>query len=390
MSCCRFEDRLRGVALALHGPQGRIAANQPDQLNEAFARIEQARRAGAWIALLLDYELGEWLEPALADAIRAVRPPGDSGTPASTSASTTPAVPAARLTALIFDRASHETPWTSAPTRVARAEPNVTRDDYLRRVDQIRRWIAAGEVYQVNTTFGLDVATEGSPADLYRHIASANPVAHAAYIEDQGRTVLSFSPELFLERTGSTLVTRPMKGTAPRSADPAEDQALSEQLLHSAKDRAENLMIVDLLRNDMGRIAVPGSVRAQPLFTLERYPTVWTMTSTVQATLAEDVGLAQILRALFPCGSVTGAPKIAAMRKILDTEPLPRGLYCGSIGWLAPNGDFSLNVAIRTLVIDDHGRGIYGIGGGIVYDSDPAREWDEAHWKARLLTQIVS
>ncbi|MCC7225353.1 MAG: aminodeoxychorismate synthase component I [Burkholderiaceae bacterium] len=390
MNCCRFEDRLKGVALALHGPQGRIAANHPDQLPEAFARIEQARRSGAWIALLLDYELGEWLEPALADAALAIRPPAGSGTSVSASAGTPPADPAPRLTALIFDRASHEAPWSSAPARIARAVANVTRDDYLLRVDQIRRWIAAGEVYQVNTTFGLDVTTEGSPADLYRHIASANPVAHAAYIEDEGRTVLSFSPELFLERTGSTLVTRPMKGTAPRSADPARDRALGEQLLHSVKDRAENLMIVDLLRNDMGRIAAPGSVRAHPLFTLERYPTVWTMTSTVQATLAEGVDLAQILRALFPCGSVTGAPKIAAMRKILATEPLARGLYCGSIGWLAPNGDFSLNVAIRTLVIDGNGRGLYGIGGGIVYDSDPAREWDEAHWKARVLTQIVS
>ena len=149
-------------------------------------------------------------------------------------------------------------------------------------------------------------------------------------------------------------------------------------------------MIVDLLRNDMGRVAVAGSVQASPLFTLEQYPTVWTMTSTVQATIAEGVGLEQILRALFPCGSVTGAPKIAAMRKILETEPQPRGLYCGSIGWLAPNGDFSLNVAIRTLVIGQNGRGTYGIGGGIVHDSDPAREWDEAHWKARLLTQAAS
>ena len=376
MSFCRFEDRLAGNALALHDRRGRITARQAVELPDAFARIEQASREGAWIALLLDYELGEWLEPTLADAATSLRPNLADRAP--------------RLTALVFDRMSRETPWTSAQAPMVTAVPNITRDRYLRRVEQIRNWIAAGEVYQVNATFGLDVAIEGNPADLYRRIASANPVAHAAYIEDDDRTVLSFSPELFVQRTGRTLLTRPMKGTAPRSHDPAEDQALGEQLVHSTKDRAENLMIVDLLRNDMGRIAVPGSVRAHPLFTLERYPTVWTMTSTVQATLAGGAGLAQILRALFPCGSVTGAPKIAAMRKILETEPLARGLYCGSVGWLAPNGEFSLNVAIRTLVVDASGHGIYGIGGGIVHDSDPVREWDEAHWKARLLTQIAS
>ena len=377
MSLCRFEDRLAGVAIALHDPRGRIVACQPDELPDAFARIAQASRAGAWIALLLDYELGEWFEPSLACAAARIRPHAATDR-------------APRLTAIVFDRMSHEAPWPCAKACLASATPNVTRDVYLRRVDQIRDWIAKGEVYQVNATFGLDVAIEGSPADLYRRIVSANPAAHAAYIEDEARTVLSFSPELFLERTGGTLVTRPMKGTAPRSPDPDEDRALGERLISSAKDRAENLMIVDLLRNDMGRVAVAGSVQANPLFTLEQYPTVWTMTSTVQATLADGVGLEQILRALFPCGSVTGAPKIAAMRKILETEPQARGLYCGSVGWLAPNGDFSLNVAIRTLVIDRNGHGTYGIGGGIVHDSDPAQEWDEAHWKARLLTQVAS
>ena len=377
MSRCRFEDRLAGVAIALHDPRGRISASLPQELPGAFARIGQASRAGAWIALLLDYELGEWFEPSRASAAAGIRPDATAGgTP--------------RLTALVFDRMSRETPWPDARACVSSATPGVTRDDYLQRIGRIRHWIAEGQVYQVNATFGLDVTIGGSPADLYRRIANAHPVAHAAFIEDEARTVLSFSPELFLRRTGRTLVTRPMKGTAPRSPDPGEDTALGARLAGSAKDRAENLMIVDLLRNDMGRVAVAGSVQASPLFTLEQYPTVWTMTSTVQATIAEGVGLEQILRALFPCGSVTGAPKIAAMRKILETEPQPRGLYCGSIGWLAPNGDFSLNVAIRTLVIGQNGRGTYGIGGGIVHDSDPAREWDEAHWKARLLTQAAS
>jgi len=205
------------------------------------------------------------------------------------------------------------------------------------------------------------------------------------FIEDGEETILSFSPELFLQRTGTTLITRPMKGTAPRSNDPLEDQRLGQRLQASEKDRAENLMIVDLLRNDLGRIAVPGTVNAEPLFLLEAYPSVWTMTSTVRATIAAETSLEQILRALFPCGSITGAPKIAAMKRIQQTEAQPRGLYCGSLGWLAPNGDFSLNVAIRTLVVQQDGRGLYHVGGGIVHDSVAALEWDECHWKARIV-----
>jgi para-aminobenzoate synthetase component 1 len=177
-----------------------------------------------------------------------------------------------------------------------------------------------------------------------------------------------------------------MKGTAPRSADPETDRKLGEALHVSEKNRAENLMIVDLLRNDLGRLARPGSVRAEPLFSLEKYPSLWTMTSTLHADIAPETSLEEILKALFPCGSVTGAPKIAAMKRIQQTEPEPRGLYCGSLGWLAPNGDFSLNVAIRTLVLEDDGQGRYDVGAGIVYDSNPEQEWDECHWKARILS----
>jgi para-aminobenzoate synthetase component 1 len=166
-----------------------------------------------------------------------------------------------------------------------------------------------------------------------------------------------------------------MKGTAPRANDPSEDEQLGRALQNSEKNRAENLMIVDLLRNDLGRVAQSGSVRAQPLFSLEKYPSVWTMTSTVEADIPTDTSLQTILTALFPCGSVTGAPKIAAMQRIQLTETSPRGLYCGSIGWLAPDGDFSLSVAIRTLVLDAAGSGTYHVGGGIFYDSNQEQEW---------------
>ncbi|MBP8035503.1 MAG: aminodeoxychorismate synthase component I [Burkholderiaceae bacterium] len=381
MTHCRFEDRLVGEARVLTGLLSRIEARTQQELPQAFASIAQAQEAGRWIALLLDYELGEWFEPRLAHHAAVAHP--------NRTHSSTP-----RLTALVFDEMKIETPWSNTQgdnnqallAGIASVVPLITKEAYVKRIEQIRQWIAQGEVYQINATFPMSVRMQGEPSSLYKRIANKHPVGHAAFIEDGDRTVLSFSPELFLSRTDDCLTTRPMKGTAPRSADAAEDHAFRQGLVASAKNRAENLMIVDLLRNDLGRIAIPGSVTANPLFSLEKYPSVWTMTSTVQARIAPTTTLETILKALFPCGSVTGAPKIAAMQRIQETEDTPRGLYCGSVGWLAPNGDFSLNVAIRTLVLNHkNGNGLYHVGGGIVHDSDPSQEWEECHWKARIL-----
>lgn len=393
---CRFEDRLAGEARVLSGLRQRITARSSGELPAAFAAIQAAQSAGHWIALMLDYELGEWFEPALQPTARAAQ----ATLPTPTGAAQTHLKPRSRLTALVFDSATIEKPWglkhvedteTETETGVTTAASitsvtaSLSQADYFDRIHTIKEWIVQGEVYQINSTFALNVATQGSAQDLYRQLANQHPSAHAAFIEDNEQTVLSFSPELFLQRRGSTLITRPMKGTAPRSNDPLEDQRLGQRLQASAKDRAENLMIVDLLRNDLGRIALPGSVVAEPLFSLEAYPSVWTMTSTIQATIAATTSLETILRALFPCGSITGAPKIAAMKRIQQTETQARGLYCGSLGWLAPNGDFSLNVAIRTLLLEQDGSGLYHVGGGIVHDSVAALEWDECHWKARIV-----
>ncbi len=408
MSISRFENRLTGQAMSMDGLVGRVTASQPSELNEAFDQIEQARHEGHWISLLLDYELGEWLEPALScyqsgpDARHQPQPDIHP-----------------RLTALIYRRMTLSTPWMAegstlphkadpkhdAPSRSAQDQaeerlpsalsepaariisvtPCISREQYIKNIDQIRDWIAQGDVYQVNSTFPLDVVTQGNPASLYGQLASQHPSAFSAYIEDEERTVLSFSPELFLKKVGSKLITRPMKGTAPRSDNPVLDQEIGQKLLNSQKDRAENLMIVDLLRNDLGRVAVPGSVKVDALFTLEKYASVWTMTSTIQARVRQGITFKDILRAMFPCGSVTGAPKIAAMRRIRQTETHRRGLYCGSLGWMSPSGDFELNVAIRTLVIDTKGKSRYHVGSGIVYDSVPAKEWEECQWKARIL-----
>jgi len=366
MSLCRFEDRIAGRALALTGLIERIGVSQTHDLEAAFAAIAAAQSKGHWVALLLDYALGAWLEPA--QTALAV-----DGAP--------------RLTALIYRDARPEVPWTDAvdDVRLQSLTPRIPRDQHQRAVAEIIRRIRAGECYQVNYTFPQDVWVAGSAASLYRRIATRHPSAHAAYIEDGPRRVLSFSPELFVQRQGDTLTTRPMKGTAPRILDdPQADAAQGRMLLASSKNRAENLMIVDLLRNDLGRIARTASVRVEQLFDLERYAAVWTLTSTIRAT-APNASLRDVLVALFPCGSVTGAPKIAAMRAIAELETAPRGLYCGSLGWLAPNGDFSLNVAIRTLVLDDTGHGVYPVGGGIVLDSEASLEWQECQWKSRIL-----
>ena len=393
---CRFEDRLLGQARVMSGLRARVTARSAAELPAAFAAIQSAQDAGHWVALLLDYELGEWLEPALQTTARATPEPQDvptSGAQAAPNARS-------RLTALVFDSATVERPWdlsgteetesetappTAAPASITSVSASLLQTEYFERIHKIKEWITHGEVYQINSTFALNVTTQGSAQSLYRQLANQHPSAHAAFIEDDEQTVLSFSPELFLQRNGTTLTTRPMKGTAPRSSNPSEDQQLGQRLQTSEKNRAENLMIVDLLRNDLGRIALSGTVIAKPLFSLEAYPSVWTMTSTIQATIAAETSLEQILRALFPCGSITGAPKIAAMKRIQQTETQARGLYCGSLGWLAPNGDFSLNVAIRTLLLKQDGSGLYHVGGGIVHDSVAALEWDECHWKARIV-----
>lgn len=387
---CRFENRLSGQALELAGFSHRITASSASELDTAFAHIEAARASGCWTALLLDYELGEWLEPAsLATGQTAGTAPARAGLPSDPDeAAAAQARP--RLTALVFKDARHGPVW--GPPALAQpidldARPLIDTPRYLEDIRALRASIGRGELYQTNYTFPIAITSRTPPRELYQSIAARHPAAHAAYIEDGRRYLLSFSPELFVARQGATLTVRPMKGTAPRHADPEQDRASGQTLLHSEKNRAENLMIVDLLRNDLGRVATPGSVKVQALFSLEQYPSVWTLTSTITAE-APGTGLEALLRALFPCGSITGAPKIAAMQKIKALESRARGIYCGSIGWLAPDGDCSLNVAIRTIEMHDPQHGIFGVGGGIVYDSEPELEWQECLWKARILGSV--
>ncbi len=277
----------------------------------------------------------------------------------------------------------------AGPAELTVAIPAVERADYDTMIARIAALIEAGDIYQANATFAASVETHGHPLALYRRLRKAQAASYCALIYTGQRWILSLSPELFFKLEAGRITTRPMKGTAPRGVTATADDAAAAALAADPKNRTENLMIVDLLRNDLSRVAVPGSVATPALFEVERYPTVLQMTSTVTADVRTGIDAVGVLMALFPCGSVTGAPKLRAMEVIADVEAKPRGLYTGSIGWLGKDGDATLNVAIRTLVMQKSGGARMGLGSGIVADSGKASEWDECIGKAAFLTRRV-
>jgi para-aminobenzoate synthetase/4-amino-4-deoxychorismate lyase len=347
-------------------------------LDAAFAAAEMAVGQGEWVALAASYELGALLEPAVRRD--STRQPLLRGWVFGQSE----CLDAAGVTAFLHERLSRLSDQQRV-AGIAEVRPELDLDGYVKKVQQIRRWIAEGDCYQINLTFPLRFRYFGHPLALYAGLRRRQPVRHGGYLSVPGGPLLSLSPELFFERRGRRVVTRPMKGTAPRGSTPIEDAENRCALLASAKERAENIMIVDLLRNDLGRLADAGKVRVDALCEAEAYPTLWQSVSTVSAELP-DVGLRDLFTALFPCGSITGAPKIRAMQRIAELEDSPRGIYTGSIGWLAPGGDCRFNVAIRTPELGGDGFGRLGIGGGIVIDAQPAREYAECLLKARFLT----
>ena len=264
-------------------------------------------------------------------------------------------------------------------------ETSLPREDYERTVRRAIDYIRAGDVFQVNLSQRLSAEWNGDPFALYARLRHTSPAPFMALARLGGADVISASPERFLSRRGTHIETRPIKGTRPRRADPAEDRRQALALRSSAKDRAENVMIVDLARNDLGRVATFGTVAPTELFRLESHPGVHHLVSEVEARLRPDVSVADIVRATFPPGSVTGAPKIRALEIIEELEPVRRGPYCGAIGCFAPGGDLDLSVAIRTFIATA-GRLHLHVGGAVVADSDPAAEWRETmHKAARLL-----
>jgi para-aminobenzoate synthetase/4-amino-4-deoxychorismate lyase len=286
----------------------------------------------------------------------------------------------------LYDRAEPiELPAPDRPAEpIAPWQPTVRWDEYERAINAIKDHIAAGRTYQVNYTYRLRAPFGDDPWTFFLHLARKQS-NYAAYLDLDRWAICSASPELFFQLDGHTLLSRPMKGTAPRGKTLREDQANMAWLHHSEKNRAENVMIVDMIRNDLGRVAQIGSVQVPQLFEVERYPTVLQMTSSV--TAQTTVSFAEIMRALFPCASITGAPKVSTMRIISALETTPRGVYTGAIGYLTPDRCAQFNVAIRTVTIDRAaGQAEYGVGGGIVWDSDAADEYRECEIKTRVLT----
>jgi para-aminobenzoate synthetase component 1 len=258
---------------------------------------------------------------------------------------------------------------------------------YVQAFDAVQAYIRAGDCYQINLAQRFDCAVEGDPLEGYLRLRSFNPAPFSAYLNLPFAQVLSASPERFLQVQDGRVVTRPIKGTRPRAADPVRDAALAAELAASAKDRAENLMIVDLLRNDLGKVSQPGTVRCDALFEVESFASVHHLVSTVSSQLRPGHDAIDLLRAAFPGGSITGAPKRRAMQIIDKLEPGPRGLYCGAIGWIDAAGNMDSNIAIRTLTVTD-GQARFWAGGGIVADSQVEREYQECMDKAAPLLRL--
>lgn len=381
--CARFDDLTNGgAAMAFSNPEGILVANDLTEVVPVLRAVEEATAAGRWAAGFIAYEAAAGLDPRWA-----TRPAGDeeplSDLPLAWFGLFSKAQPAERLNFPSgIERRYVVQPWRLELDRVG----------YARRVENVRRQIGAGETYQCNLTLRMRSEVDGDLRGLYRDLALAQGGAHNAYLDTGRFVVASASPELFFEWSGDRITTKPMKGTSRRGRWPAEDAARAQLLLSSPKERAENAMIVDLLRNDLGRVADWGSVAVPSLFALERYETLWQLTSTVTARVRRQTSLVEVLEALFPCGSVTGAPKQRTMAMIAELEASRRGVYCGAVGLVAPTGSSfraRFNVAIRTVVVDrGTGHAVYGTGGGITWDSNPSSEYEELQAKAAVLHRI--
>lgn len=368
---------LGAPTLLFSEPEEIVSAWTPDEVAPQLARIEAATAEGLYAAGFLAYELGYVLEPK----IRALLPEGRNVPLLWFGLYKTPR----EMTESEVDH------WLATHTKSGSYQfTSVTtgwdQEAYEGRFAAVQEKIRAGDIYQLNLTFKARFRLEGSPLTFYRDMRRRQRVAYGGIVDTGEVTVLSASPELFIEKDGRVVSTRPMKGTAPRAGTPEADAEARHVLSTDVKQRAENLMIVDLMRNDLGRIADVGSVGVTDLFTVETFRTLHQMTSGVEATLKDGLGLSDLIRAIFPPGSVIGAPKIRAMELIHAYETEPRGVYCGAIGHITPKGGALFNVAIRTPVIFRGGQGEMGIGSGVVYDSVGAKEYAECLLKMKFLT----
>lgn len=357
-----------------------ISASTPEDVPSAMQRIEAGVASGLHAAGFFAYELGYVLEPKLRPLLPEKR--------------NVPLLWIGLYQAPLEMTSAEVEHWLATHTRSGSfrftdVSLSWSEADYLQRFTEVIEKIRAGDIYQLNLTFKSRFRLSGSPLTFFLDLRQKQRVAYGGIVDTGEVTVLSASPELFIEQDGRTIFTRPMKGTAPRAGTEEADAEARRELSADVKQRAENLMIVDLMRNDIGRISEIGSVEVTDLFTVETFKTLHQMTSGVRATLNEGVGVADLMRAIFPPGSVIGAPKIRAQELIRQLESEPRGVYCGAIGYISPKGRALFNVAIRTPVIFRNGDGEMGIGSGVVFDSQGPKEYAECLLKMKFLTDPV-
>jgi para-aminobenzoate synthetase/4-amino-4-deoxychorismate lyase len=350
-------------------PREILRADDPESLDELLKRVAAHATNGGESAGFLAYEAGYALEPRLRALL-----PGNATTLAWFG---------------LYDRCEVMNGEDFLPVNTAPAMKGphlgISREEYCEKIEEIRELIADGEIYQLNFTDRLKFCFAGRPWDLFAAVCLEHPTPYAAFVNTGTEQVLSHSPELFFRIQDGQIVVQPMKGTAPRGLTAEQDRMKAIELQQSEKERAENVMIVDLMRSDLGRICKTGSVRPRKLFEAIRFSSLWQMISTIEGELCPDWTFESVVRALFPSGSVTGAPKIRAMEHIARLESSSRGIYTGAIGYVAGrNAQF--NVAIRTSVLRG-GEGVMGVGSGITYDSLPDREWEECAWKCGFLTR---
>ena len=358
-----------GSSWRFSGYVGTVEARTPDTVASTMVTVQAAAASGLYATGFVCYEAAAALNPDL------------------------PSFPPAEGMPLVWFALFRERYGVSSGTGLPEMlGDDVTLyhspepDDYAADINRIRAYIAAGDCYQVNHTFQLQGQFSGDPLALYARIGRGQRAPFCSYLDTGQFTVVSASPELFFSLKERVITTRPMKGTARRSRSAAEDREAAQSLQQNPKERAENLMIVDLLRNDLGIVAETGSVAVDALFEVETYPSVHQMTSTITARVREEIGLLDIFRALFPCGSITGAPKRRSMEIIAGLEGRPRGIYCGAIGCVAPGGEALFSVGIRTLVLDRQGSRIsLGVGSGITWDSEAQSELDECLNKSAFI-----
>ncbi|MEP1897135.1 aminodeoxychorismate synthase component I [Alloalcanivorax venustensis] len=356
-----------GGLQALGPPALTLRADSAADIEALPARVEQALAEGCRFACgLLPYEAGALLM-GLPDAPER-----------------------AAVTVHLFDHPPGPLPEEQAPFQLRREfEAQQSAAEYLRALARIQHYLRAGDCYQVNYAQRFQARWDGDPLGGFQRLVAAHPAPHACFFRDGDDAVFGVSPERFLSIDGRQVVTEPIKGSRPRGATAVEDQALGRALLRHPKDRAENLMIVDLLRNDLGRFCEAGSIQADPLFELRRFSNVQHLVSTVRGRLRDGVAPLAALISAFPGGSITGAPKKRAMQIIQELEPAPRGAYCGSLFWQDDQGHFDSNILIRTLQTDGDRLYCHG-GGGIVFDSDPDDEYAESWFKVRKLMRSVN